>query len=105
MDGLFWSRHLFLEKQPRIIEQDGENILLLHCGLCARDYMRPETELHWQAAYVGVFQVKPLRKSVTTRWIQERCPGERLDSDADDRAQHNVARGPEDEMAISRKVG
>ena len=86
--GTFLETHLFLQKQPRRIKQDGLTVFVLHCSACGRDYMQPDQSAQWHAAYVGIFLIQLLPEDVTERWFTQRCPGRRLEADANDRAKH-----------------
>ena len=93
-NGTFLETHLFLQKLPRRIEQDGGIVFLLHCSACGRDYVQAEPSTQWHAAYVGIFLVELLPKDVTERWFTQRCPGRRLEADANDRAKHSYQAAP-----------
>jgi hypothetical protein len=85
-NGTFLETHLFRQKQPRRFEQDGRIVLLLHCDSCSRDFLQTGESPEWHAAYVGIFRVEPLLENLVARWVDEPCPGRRLESDEDDRA-------------------
>jgi hypothetical protein len=78
--------HSFSESNPRQIKQDGGSLLLVRCEQCGRDFAQGSNSAGWQAAYVGVFRVEFLARSVNHRWLTEACPGRLVPADDDDRA-------------------
>ncbi len=65
--------HNWSNGQFRQFRQDGKTLTLRQCSLCRRDFAQgfgPK----WQAAYVSVFKVDPLPKTVSDRWLQDPCP-------------------------------
>ena len=74
-------------KNAHIINQDGTTIFHRRCLRCGRDFGQGfDGHYQWQAAYLGLSRIEPLPPAVTEKWMSEECPGDILESDADDRA-------------------
>jgi len=66
------------------VAQDGYEILHRQCRDCGRDFALFGSSA-WEAVYVGLFKIERLAEAVTSRWTSEKCPKQRLVSDASDR--------------------
>jgi hypothetical protein len=82
MDSHVWSDD---ESAPHQINQDGKVILHRRCMVCGRDFAREVTSSEWQAAHLGAFRIEVLAESVTERWVNQKCPGQILEADIEQR--------------------
>jgi len=65
----------------------GHPVVQQLCRKCGRAFVEDVSTGERQAVHVSVFNLKPLAYEVTTRWLSENCPTERLTADEADRRQ------------------
>lgn len=79
------NSHCWLQRTPRRVEiQGGKRIFQRRCVRCARDFIADESDSHF-AVFVSAISFYKLADEVTARWLVEKCAGQRLSSDDDDR--------------------
>jgi hypothetical protein len=80
-----WNSHHWLQRSPRrVVVQQGKQIFQRRCVRCARDFIADESDNHF-AVFVSAMSFYKLADEVTARWLVEKCAGQRLSSDDDDR--------------------
>jgi len=73
--------HSWLARDARQLEtKPGEPVLHRFCTACHRNFVHDISSGEWYAAFPGVFDFERLDE-VSSRWLSEECPGERLITD------------------------
>ena len=86
LNEISWSSHQWLERTPRRVEvQQGKQIFQRRCVRCARDFITDESGNHF-AVFVSAMSFYKLADEVTARWLAEKCAGQRLSGDDEDRS-------------------
>jgi hypothetical protein len=86
-----WKTHDWISR--RLEQISGAPIVLQACRQCGRDFVEERSTGDQYAAHVSIFNVHRLCDEVTSRWLCEKCPAERLTADDTDR-QTRFAAGP-----------
>jgi len=55
------------------------------CGVCGRGFLEEFPSGERYAVYDSVFRFNRLSDEVTSRWLSDQCPAERLIADEEDR--------------------
>jgi hypothetical protein len=71
-----WNSHNW---QVRKVENKG--VIHHHCSRCSRDFVDDPSSGKRHAVYVSVFSFHELPELITTRWMDEFCPGKPLFQD------------------------
>jgi hypothetical protein len=78
-----WKTHDWISR--RLEQISGAPIILRACRQCGRDFVEERSTGDQYAAHVSIFNVHRLCDEVTSRWLYEKCPAERLTADDTDR--------------------
>jgi hypothetical protein len=81
-----WNGHKWVEPNGRHLDvAPDDSAVQYHCARCAREFLVLESSGRRLAVYASVISFYQLTDDVTERWLQQRCPGERLARDDEDR--------------------
>src|SRR5690348_6131698 len=84
--GRYSRRHDWIEiAEPHLKVETGESVTQQHCHRCGRDIVTVRSSRERHAAVPSIFFFYCLDEEVTARWLREPSPGERLESDDEDR--------------------
>jgi hypothetical protein len=75
--------HWHERREPHFKIDSGEAVVHQRCRRCGRDMVTVLSSDTRYAVYVGAFVFYRLDDEVTKRWLNERCPGKRLEKDED----------------------
>jgi hypothetical protein len=85
LDGTPGDHRWYERREPHLKIETGAAVVQHHCGRCGRDIVTVLSSGARHAVYASVLCFYRLDDEVTERWLNEPCPGERLQSDSDDR--------------------
>jgi hypothetical protein len=78
-----WKTHDWISR--RLEQVSGAPLILQACRECGRDFVHERSTGDKYAVHVSIFNVHRLCDEVTSRWLGEKCPAERLTADNTDR--------------------
>ena len=85
LDGISGDHRWYERRELHLKIESGASVVQHHCGRCGRDIVTVLSSGARHAVYASVLCFYRLDDEVTERWLNEPCPGERLQSDGDDR--------------------
>jgi hypothetical protein len=85
LDGISGDHRWYERRELHLKIESGAPVVQHHCGRCGRDIVTVLSSGARHAVYASVLCFYRLDDEVTERWLNEPCPGERLQSDGDDR--------------------
>ena len=85
-----WKTHDWCDRPLEI--EPGKKIIQFVCRKCGRGFVYDFTDEIY-AVHISVFTVNRLSDEITSRWLSEPCPLERLPGDLDDE-KTRFANGP-----------
>src|SRR6266478_4514031 len=85
MDTIFssWTTHYWISR--RLGLAPGQPLIQRVCNDCARAFVDECSTGERYAVHVSIFRVHRLSDEVTSRWLSEQCPAQRLIGDEADR--------------------
>jgi hypothetical protein len=69
----------------RLVKLEKQTYLHQHCISCGRDFAKRIDAAEWSAVHVGIFRFDALDEDTSKRWLSEKCPGQHLASEYNDR--------------------
>jgi hypothetical protein len=69
----------------RLVKLEQQTYLHQHCITCGRDFVKRIDAAEWSAVHVGIFRFDALDDATNRRWLSEKCPGQHLASEYNDR--------------------
>ena len=69
-----WNSHYWHTR--RVENASDHGVIHHHCSRCSRDFIDDPSTGKRFAVYVAVFRFEKLPELITTRWLDELCPGE-----------------------------
>jgi len=85
MDMIFsrWTTHCWIGR--RLVLAPGQPLIQRVCNDCARAFVDECSTGERYAVHVSIFKFHRLSDEVTSRWLSEQCPAQRLARDEADR--------------------
>ena len=78
-----WRTHDWISR--RLEQVSGAPVILQACRECGRDFVEECSTGDQYAVHISIFSIHRLCDEVTSRWLCEKCPAERLTADDTDR--------------------
>lgn len=69
----------------RLVKLEKQTYLHQHCIACGRDFAKRIDAAEWSAVHVGIFRFNALDEDTNKRWLSEKCPGQHLAPEYNDR--------------------
>ena len=93
MDTIFsaWNTHCLISR--RLGLAPGQALIQRVCNDCGRAFVDECATGERYAVHVSIFKIYRLSDEVTSRWLSENCPAQRLAADEADRHTRYVPRG------------
>ena len=93
MDTIFsaWNTHCLISR--RLGLAPGQALIQRVCNDCSRAFVDECATGERYAVHVSIFKIYRLSDEVTSRWLSENCPAQRLAADEADRHTRYIPRG------------
>lgn len=78
-----WSTHDWTSRRLQLVP--GQPLIQQVCHACGRGFVDECSTDERYAVHVSIFKLHRLADEVTSRWLAEQCPAERLKADEADR--------------------
>ena len=101
MDTIFsrWTTHSWISR--RLALAPGQPLIQRVCNDCARAFVDECSTGERYAVHVSIFKVHRLSDEVTSRWLAEQCPDQRLAGDDADRQTRFIPKAVGDAIPAS----
>jgi hypothetical protein len=101
MDTIFsrWNTHCWIGR--RLALAPGQPLIQRVCNDCARAFVDECSTGERYAVHVSIFKVHRLSDEVTSRWLTEQCPDQRLAGDDADRQTRFIPKAVDDAIPAS----